>query len=276
MGGQGTMRNIQQSFCTIVTRRVPLDLIGYHSLRFWILFFCLVLTSGCVSHSPKISLAVEHRFSPMDASTAEDPAVAKLLQPYAEKVASLEIPIGFAEEELRKDQPEGKLGNFVADLLLEESRRLFGQTADVSFANNGGLRVPIARGEISRRTIYELMPFENQVVMIELSGAELRQLAEQIANSGGQPVAGMTLEITSERKLSDVRVRGESLGPEKKYRVVTSDYLAQGNGGFFNESKIDRAKNSGALVRDVIIDHIRARSTVPVSGKLDGRIRILN
>lgn len=212
----------------------------------------------------------------MDASAPEDPALVQLLQPYSEKVAALETPIGIAGEELRKDQPEGKLGNFVTDLLLVESKRLFGEPADVSFANNGGLRVPIARGEISRRTIFELMPFENMVVMIELSGSELRQLAEQIVNAGGQPVAGMTLEMTRDRKLSTIRIRGESLDPEKRYRVITSDYLAQGNGGFFKESMIDRARNSGVLVRDVIIDHIRAQSPTPIRGVLDGRIKILN
>jgi len=219
---------------------------------------------------------IEDQFSTMDASAPEDPALVQLLQPYAEKVAALEAPIGSAEEELKKDQPEGKLGNFVADLLLAESKRLFGEPADVSFANNGGLRVPIARGEISRRTIFELMPFENQTVMIELSGTELRGLAEQIVNTGGQPIAGMELEMTRDRKLSGIRIRGESLDPEKRYRVVTSDYLAQGNGGFLKENRMDRARNSGVLVRDVIIDHIHARNSAPIRSVLDGRIKILN
>ena len=212
----------------------------------------------------------------MDATAAEDPQVAKLLQPYADKVEALETLIGFAAEDLKKDQPEGKLGNFVADLLLAESKRLFGQPADVSFANNGGLRVPISRGEISQRTIWELMPFENKVVLLELSASELRQLAERITSLGGQPMAGMTLEMTRDRKLSNVKIRGAPIEEGRNYRVITLDYLAQGNGGFFETSQMDRAQNSNALFRDVIIDHIRARNSAPISGVLDGRIRIIN
>ena len=61
--------------------------------------------------------------------------------------------------------PESLLGNFVTDLCL----RQYSNIADICVMNNGGLRSNLTKGEITRGDIYTLMPFENELVILEFS-----------------------------------------------------------------------------------------------------------
>src|SRR5690606_33834419 len=128
--------------------------------------------------------------------------------------------------------PEGALGNFAADAMRTVAAEALGEPVDIAVTNNGGLRVPIPEGPITVGALFELMPFENALVLLTLSGTQVDSLAGQIARIGGEPVAGLTFTIEEpSRRAVDVRVNGEPVDPGRLYRVVTSDYLADIGGG---------------------------------------------
>lgn len=237
------------------------------------LLFLSVAVWACKAPQQVQSLQAKHYKVSKDSLTA-DSKVTAMIAPYKTRLDSLmNVDIIYAEGEFRKDQPEGSLGNMVCDVLMLYAKKQ-GYSPDLCLMNNGGLRIPVIyKGAVSVRTIYELMPFENQLLLLKIRGNKMQELLETIAATGGAPVAGIKMEIDN-RSISKVTIQGKPLDVSKDYWVLTSDYLA--NGG----DKADALKNPlevkdlNKLIRDVLIETLDAMDTegahlVPIT---DGRI----
>jgi 2',3'-cyclic-nucleotide 2'-phosphodiesterase (5'-nucleotidase family) len=121
--------------------------------------------------------------------------------------------------------------------------------------NNGGLRTALPKGEITRGKIFELMPFENELTVITLTGSNAMRMFEYLAGSGGAPVAGIKMGIDNGKPVH-VYLGTESFDSLKTYRVVTSDYLANGGDKYsFFKQPLAR-EDLGIKVRDAIIHFI--------------------
>ena len=180
--------------------------------------------------------------------------------------------LGHARGAFVKDDPEGALDNLVADALLEVARELAAGPVHVSLINEGGLRVPIAEGPIRMRHAYELLPFENFVTVLSLSGIQMERLADEIAAANGEPIAGWTMELDGDDAV-EVRVAGEPIDPDATYRLATVDYLVNGGGTWsvLWEARPEDREDLGILIRDVFVHYLRTHGTV--TPELDGRIR---
>lgn len=186
--------------------------------------------------------------------------------------------ISKSEVELVKQKPESGLTNLLADLLLDEGLKFAVENnlqilPEVSFFNYGGIRTSLPKGEITVGKIFELMPFENEMVFIRLTGIQLQQFCDIVAAFGGESVGGVRFVI-SNRKAKNVFVNGEKLDTEKKYWLVTNDYSA--NGGDDLEVFAQRLEyiGSGCKIRDIIISNFEDRQKKGefLTEKLDGRI----
>ncbi len=199
--------------------------------------------------------------------------IAEMIAPYRSQLAEgLGDVLGHATAPFVKADPEGELDNLVADALLAEARLLSRDTVHLAFINEGGLRVPIAAGPVLMRTAYELLPFENYVTVLELSGAEVERLADEIAATDGEPIAGWSMELAG-LDATNVRVGGEEIDTARIYRLATVDYLVNGGGSWtvLWEVGARPREELDALIRDLFVSYVRRRGTVtPV---LDGRIR---
>ena len=180
--------------------------------------------------------------------------------------------LGHAAGPFTKADPEGTLDNLVADALLEVAEEHSSDTVHAALVNEGGLRVPIAAGPIRMTHAYELLPFENYVIVLSLSGSQMERLADEIAAAGGEPIAGWTMELDGDDAVR-VLVGGQPIDPDRTYRVATVDYLANGGGTWsvLWEPHPDSRENLGILIRDVFVAYLRAHGTVTPT--LDGRIR---
>ena len=119
----------------------------------------------------------------------------------------------------------------------------------------------------------ELMPFENEMVLLEISGANLVLFAERVAERDGSGVAGVKIGI-KDQKVSSFLISGKEVDPDKSYWLVTNDYVA--NGGDKMTMFVD-PKNyiaSGETIRDLIIRYMEEKNEADqiISAKLDGRI----
>ena len=201
------------------------------------------------------------------------PGIEALIAPYRMQLEEqLAEVIGHAAGEFVKADPEGALDNLVAEALLHVARRGSSDTVHVSLVNEGGLRVPLSAGPILMRHAYELLPFENFVVVLSLSGGQLEELADQIALTRGEPIAGWTMELDGDDAVG-VRVGGEPVDPDRTYRLATVDYLVNGGGhwGVLWEVEPAAREDLDILIRAAFVEYLRGRGTVaPV---LDGRIR---
>lgn len=207
-------------------------------------------------------------------SVPPDPAVEAMIAPYRSQIeAHLDQVLAQATGIFVKADPEGALDNLVADAVLHGARRLSRDTVHAALVNDGGLRVPVAPGPILMRHTYELLPFENYVVVLTLTGVQMERLADQIARSGGEPVAGWTMVLDGE-DATGVLVGGAAIDPQATYRLATVDYLADGGGAWsvlWEPTAHEGREDVAALIRDVFVDYIRERGVV--RPELDGRIR---
>lgn len=178
--------------------------------------------------------------------------------------------IGKAREEIRRD-PEGlresSLGNWQADLMRDFAK------IEIAFQNSFGIRENIPKGEITKRDIYQVSPFGNTLVTMELSGEEIwKTLEERMTKAGILQVSGMSLIYDPEEKrLLEVKVGEEPLDLKKTYSLVTNSYLA------YNEEPFKRGRNvkdTGKRLRDLEEEYIKENSPIEGPG-IRGRIQIL-
>lgn len=240
-----------------------------------------ILLAGCTGAeespetSPRILTVTEAPVGFTEIGGAIEPAadIEALIAPYRARLGEqLAEVLAHSSGEFRKDEPEGTLENLVADALLDVVQDLAADTVHVALLNDGGLRVPVAEGPFLMRHAYELLPFENYVTVLSLSGSQMERLADEIAVSGGEPIAGWTMELVGDDAV-DVRVGGQPVDPARSYRLATVDYLVDGGGTWtvLWEAGAQAREDLDVLIRDVLVAYLRERDTV--SPALDGRVR---
>jgi len=207
-------------------------------------------------------------------SIPADSSLIRFIQPYRDSlVREMQETIATSAMLMEKGQPESLLGNFIADALLEKGKEYSHDSADFCIVNYGSLRIPsLPAGPITKGMIYELMPFDNFMVLMELNGNVVQQMLDVIASRGGWPVAGIKFKI-GDKKSFDILIKNLPLQPDKIYRVVISDYLADGGDNLFM-LRNEKRKNSGIFIRDVIMEYLKeqTRNGKMISSRLDNRI----
>ena len=125
------------------------------------------------TNGPSITVSPKATEILIDASIPDDPDILKMLEPYRARVRELEVVIGRLEGDLRKGRiGAGSLGNFVTDGLRAEASRKLGNPVVLMVTNGGGMRKnSIAEGELRVRDIFELAPFENSLISVDLTGS---------------------------------------------------------------------------------------------------------
>lgn len=179
-----------------------------------------------------------------------------VLKPYSDSVnKSMNDIIGVVERAMDKKMPEGSLGNFMADAFFRMAAIKFNTRVDIAMMNYGGIRLPqLPAGPVSRGKIFELMPFDNYVILQRVRGDVLQQLLDLIASRGGWPVAGMTMMIR-DKKAVNVMIGGKPLDVATEYTVVNSDFVANGGDNAEMLRGIPQV-NKGYLMRDALFDYI--------------------
>lgn len=233
--------------------------------------FLITLLSAC--HQGYQYHRSAHQLIPVLSFSEKDSTVYKMIYPYKLGLDSLmsEV-IGYAEVDLTKDIPEGSLGNFVCDELLGYAKNKTSMHIDFCMFNNGGLRIPsIQAGPVRTGQIYELLPFENTLEVIELDGASCQYLLDEAAKQGGVPVSGVRFRITTEGA-SDIMIDGKPFDPGKRYFVLTNDYLA--NGGEEAMKKAIARVSLNVKLRDTMIRQLREKkaNNQTIKTVKDGRI----
>jgi 2',3'-cyclic-nucleotide 2'-phosphodiesterase (5'-nucleotidase family) len=198
--------------------------------------------------------------------------------PYQQKLNSLvDRVIGFSEIKMQKGKPESLLGNFTADLALYLARKKYNKPGaappDFCVLNNGGLRSALPEGKITVKNIFELMPFENELVVITLSGDSVRSLLKYISAAGGVPVSNIKMNLT-DTMLANTYIDGSLFTTSRNYKIVTSDYLAEGGDKMVMFMGAVTTERINLKLRDAIIEYIEelSLSGKNISSALDGRI----
>lgn len=183
----------------------------------------------------------------------------------------LNIPIGYAPEALTVHQPECSMLNWASDALFAMAQQRCPNRVDMAVVNIGGMRTDWAAGDITRRHIFELMPFDNELVVLTMTGEEILRLCDIFVQLGGQGVAGLRMQARNGKLLS-ATIDGKKIMPTAYYTVATSDYLSQGNDGMTPLKNHEAVWRSEEKIRDLYIKYVQQQKTV--QAKVDGRMDI--
>lgn len=202
-----------------------------------------------------------------------DAEMAEALQPYIEMTEKeMGRRIGTAAVNLTRGGPGANLvGNMVTDAM----RTYF--DADFSFQNLGGLRADVPAGDITARDVFSILPFGNELVVVEMEGEMLRRIVERkvSGNSGGICISGATVRFNKNRpdfdRVTEFLVGGEPLDHDRLYRVVCTTFLMEGNSGldFLTTIPADRIELTQITTAAAVEAYIKQNS--PVRPRVDDR-----
>ena len=160
------------------------------SFSYTLLITCLFLILSCKTTFVTTEIKSQN-ISVTDSIIPLDSQLVRMYLPYKTILEKdMGRVISNSEKEMIKDKPESGLTNLLADLLLEEGKMEVMRTnlqiePEISFLNYGGIRSGLPKGEITVGKIFEIMPFENEMVFIQLSGEQLQQFFDIVAGHGG-------------------------------------------------------------------------------------------
>lgn len=244
---------------------------------FKILFFSALISLSACSKKTSVSNISESHV--IINNPKIDSTVYKVMSPYKKTHdEQMYAVIAKSEDALVKADVESTLGNFFCDAVIYETKKLLGKDSamlDVAIFNKGGLRNSLPKGNITIGNVFELMPFDNEVVLLKLSGPQFKDMCYKIVEKGGIPIGGMRLTMKGTTP-TDITINGKAFDENKDYWVVTSDYLANGGDSynFFKNAKERKIMN--VLLRNMIINYCEdiTKLEQTIKPKLDGRIQL--
>jgi 2',3'-cyclic-nucleotide 2'-phosphodiesterase (5'-nucleotidase family) len=238
-----------------------------------VLLLAGLLTSACSTTQLPFSVTQKtDLYYQIDDTLAPDPEMSALIAPYMREMnLRMNTVIAWSETELVRGRPEGLLNNLSADIVRFRAVQEMGRRVDIGVVNLGGLRAPLPQGNITVGNIYELMPFENTISVLELDGEQVQTMANQLAVRGGEPVSGIRFRIENGRAV-DILVGYEPLRLDRTYLVATNSYMADGGDGVPVFLEARSRTDLPVLIRQAMIEYIRLRRHL--NYQLEQRIRL--
>jgi 2',3'-cyclic-nucleotide 2'-phosphodiesterase (5'-nucleotidase family) len=200
--------------------------------------------------------------------------IGKYNQALEEKMA---VVVGHTEVALDGERAHVRTGTTnLANLVTDAMRGASG--ADIVITNGGGIRASIPAGDITMGSIYTVLPFDNSLVVIELSGKDLLAALEHgIGNYPSQAgsfaqVSGLTFTFDPSKpagsRILEVLVAGEPLEADRLYAVATNDFMAAGGDGYVWFAEANILFDSGEMLRDVVAGYLSEQESVEASSEI--------
>ena len=195
--------------------------------------------------TPKSELSIKGVSIPIANDLATDSVLVNMFKPYKNALDSImEEILCYCPLFLEKSRPESELSNWMSDVCYQKVTET--HKADFCLLNYGGIRASLPKGMIKRKDIYQLMPFENELVVVELADTNFYRVLDYLKISGGHPISNIKLAVNKDRITHNLDLKNT-------VRILTSDYLANGGDkmAFFKDS-ISHIK-TGLKIRDILL-----------------------
>lgn len=219
-----------------------------------------------------------------DEKVQADPEVDKLVKEIVKKIDNvMSVVIAKAEVDLDGDRTivrkkESNVGNLIADIMLERTKTIPGNAADVALTNGGNIRTQLKAGDITKKDLFTMLPFPNTLVVLDVTGEELKQALEngvsKVEEGAGRfpHVSGMSFSYDPKKpageRVLEVKVAGQPLDLKKTYKLVTNDFLAAGGDGYTSLKKPQL--NTGITMYTLVEEAFKQRKVL--NPKVEGRI----
>ena len=237
-------------------------------LKYLFIYFGVIVFFAC--NQEKYLYKIEGKQITITDSLETNAEIEAFIKPFREHVSKdLDSVLCYAVDTYSKN--DGKLntaiGNLMADAVYEESNPIFkkrtGFDIDLVLLNHGGIRSIIIKGNVTTKTAFEIMPFENSVVVVKLKGQQVQELIDYLKNAKrAHPISGLKLVLDKNYNTVSATIKGESFDLNKSYFVATNDYLYEGG------DHMDFFKTNDSLyvlnykIRNVLIDYFTKKDTL--------------
>jgi 2',3'-cyclic-nucleotide 2'-phosphodiesterase (5'-nucleotidase family) len=212
-------------------------------------------------------------------NSPKEPVVKGIIDFYKPEMDSLmQGVLGYSSVEMRSSRPESLLSNFAVDALLEFAQKISNKKVDFSLTNFGGIRAALPAGPVRRYDIYSIFPFENYVVILDLTGASVKKLFDSFASN---KVEAMSYNVHLEIKggvLINALIDGAQIDDSKIYRIATIDFLLGGGDNVVALKEAVAVEETGLLIRDAIFYKISElnKKGQNISSSFTNRVKLEN
>jgi 2',3'-cyclic-nucleotide 2'-phosphodiesterase (5'-nucleotidase family) len=240
-------------------------------LKLFVIFLTFFFIISCAKQSYYVSKIEGKRITITEKET-QNKEIDNYVKPYREKInKDLDNILAYCPETL--DKNDGKwqstIGNLMADVTLLRGNLVFvaREKKDINLCilNNGGIRAILPKGNVTTRTAYEIMPFENSLVVVALKGEQILELVDYfIATQKPHPLSGITFTIGKDKTAKNILIQGKPIEKETIYYVATNDFLSNGGDNMNFFKKGIQKYDLDYKLRNVLIDYFKEIDTIPV------------
>nr|WP_083332216.1 5'-nucleotidase [Cellulophaga baltica] len=224
---------------------------------------------SCKQEKPVLTEISGKQIAVSDTLIATD-SIEAFVAPYRNRINEiLDSTIAYAPKDITKN--DGILnttaGNLMADAVLELAGPIFksrtGSSLDFVLLNHGGIRSIISAGNVSARTAYEIMPFENTIVVVGLKGDAILEMVDYLIKAKRpHPLAGIQIILNKDDTINTIKIQGEDFDENKTYYVGTSNYLVNGGDRMDFFKKKLTFTETDYLIRNIMIDYFTKKNTI--------------
>jgi len=240
-------------------------------LKLFVIFLTLFLVASCGKQNYQVSKIEGKRITITD-KEKQDPQIENYIKPYREHInKDLDSVLAYCPVTL--DKSSGKwqttIGNLMADVTLQRGNTVFmareKKNIDLCILNHGGIRSILPKGNVTTRTAFEIMPFENSLVVIALKGEQILELVDYfIATKKPHPLSGITFTIVKDNVAKNILVQGKPVQKDTIYYVATNDYLSNGGDNMEFFKKGTQKFDLDYKLRNILIDYFKEVDTIPL------------
>lgn len=239
-------------------------------IKFFVLFLTFSLGVSCSRQQFNITRIEGKEIGITDANKSA-PEIESFIKPYRDNIdKDLSTVLAYAPQTLDKNgQWQSTIGNLMSDVTLAKCNTVFlareKKTIDICLLNHGGIRSIIGQGNVTARTAYEIMPFENSAYVVALKGEQILDMVNYIiAEKKPHPLSGMSFTIAKDNTPKNITIQNKLLDVNHIYYVVTSDYLINGGDNMLFFKKAVAKYDLDYKLRNVLIDYFKETDTIPV------------
>jgi 2',3'-cyclic-nucleotide 2'-phosphodiesterase (5'-nucleotidase family) len=236
-------------------------------------YFVLILTvfSFLSCAEKKLHLArVEGKQVPVTEMLPQTNSIEQFIAPFRNRIdEDLNAVLAYAPENVdKKGAWQTTIGNLQSTITLASATKIFNlrenKNVDICLLNNGGIRSIVNKGNVTTRTAFELMPFENNLVVASLKGEQILELINYfIKEKKPHPLAGLTFTIDKYDVAKNILVQNQPLDIQKIYYVATNDYLYNGGDSMNFFKKSVNMYDLDYKLRNIWIDYFKEVDTIP-------------
>jgi 2',3'-cyclic-nucleotide 2'-phosphodiesterase (5'-nucleotidase family) len=240
-------------------------------LRYFVLILTVFSFLSCAEKKLYVS-EITGKQLPVSETLSTTNSIESFIEPYRKHIdEDLNTVLAYAPENIdKKGEWQTKIGNLQSTITLVAANKMFqireNKEVNICLLNNGGIRSIINKGNVTTRTAFELMPFENNLVVVSLKGEQILEMIDYIIKEKKpHPLAGLTFTIDKDNKSKNILIQNRPLDEQKVYNIATNDYLYNGGDNMNFFKKGIQIYDLDYKIRNIWVDYFKEIDTIPIS-----------